>query len=195
MASRGSSRSRRRASGIGLSCKWRKWMTFCRSPILLLTRGGRQCRARELHRAVSGLLCACIEPPMRRTRGADLDRPDFRGWMPLHLAAANGFEEIVQLLLNSGVQKEPRNDNGHRPLDVARLCKEFAGVWKPCSLTPDRAEGREARWKVSRLSKGSQRQRFGRESSTRLNARRFWRLPSEGRAGRTGLHLVRLGTQ
>jgi ankyrin repeat protein len=54
-------------------------------------------------------------------RGADLARPDSSGWTPLHWAAADGFDDMIRFLLQAGVPKEPRNRNGHRPIDVATL--------------------------------------------------------------------------
>ena len=36
-------------------------------------------------------------------------------------AAAEGFGDMVRLLLEAGAPKEPRNQNGHRPADVACL--------------------------------------------------------------------------
>ena len=40
---------------------------------------------------------------------------------PLHGAAHNGHLEVVQLLLRHGADKELKNCNGHKPVDL--VCK------------------------------------------------------------------------
>ena len=40
------------------------------------------------------------------------------GWTPLDLAAANGHLEIVQLLLRHRADKELKNNDGEKPVDI-----------------------------------------------------------------------------
>jgi ankyrin repeat protein len=50
-------------------------------------------------------------------RGADLNAVDSgQNWTPLHFAARDGNQEIVQLLLNAGASVDPINIFGNTPL-------------------------------------------------------------------------------
>ncbi|MDR3285711.1 MAG: ankyrin repeat domain-containing protein [Holosporales bacterium] len=41
------------------------------------------------------------------------------GWTPLHIAAARGDTEVVQVLVGAGANKEARDRNGFTPLHIA----------------------------------------------------------------------------
>ena len=53
-------------------------------------------------------------------RGIDLEGADYDLRTPLHLAAAEGQERIVQLFIDQGVGLSPRDRWGNTPLDEAK---------------------------------------------------------------------------
>ncbi len=51
--------------------------------------------------------------------GADINRPDVDGRMPLHVAAEKGRVVVVKLLLKQGADIDARDRDGHSPLYAA----------------------------------------------------------------------------
>jgi len=51
--------------------------------------------------------------------GADVSARDKTGNTPLHLAAWQGVQEVLQLYLARGADPHARDRNGLRPLDLA----------------------------------------------------------------------------
>jgi effector-binding domain-containing protein len=51
--------------------------------------------------------------------GASITQPDQHGWLPIHRAAANDRDEIINLLLEWGSPLEPRGNEGWTPLHLA----------------------------------------------------------------------------
>jgi glutaminase len=52
-------------------------------------------------------------------RGADINEADYDGRAPLHLAAAEGHERVVEFLLNQGAELNPRDRWNGTPLEDA----------------------------------------------------------------------------
>ncbi|KAG9443949.1 hypothetical protein H6P81_015289 [Aristolochia fimbriata] len=48
--------------------------------------------------------------------GADPNKTDYNGRSPLHLAASNGYEDVVQFLIQSGVKIDCNDKSGNTPL-------------------------------------------------------------------------------
>ena len=53
-------------------------------------------------------------------KGADVKPATTNGWTALHVAAAQGHQEIVVLLLMHGADKTAKDTKGLRPVDRAR---------------------------------------------------------------------------
>lgn len=49
-----------------------------------------------------------------------LDTPDFFGTTPMHVAAANGATDVLDLLLQEGANPRVKDDQGRRPIGLAR---------------------------------------------------------------------------
>ena len=62
-------------------------------------------------------------------RGADPDAKDNSGWTPLHGAARNGHDRIVQLLLQAGADFGAKDKSGRTALQLA-VEKDLAVVIK-----------------------------------------------------------------
>jgi ankyrin repeat protein len=71
-------------------------------------------------------------------KGVDIDACDSRGRTPLHIAAENGREDIVDYLLRKRAWPNPIDKEGRTPLD----CAETAEV-KKCLLSQGAKTGRE----------------------------------------------------
>ena len=55
--------------------------------------------------------------------GADLNLSDYDGRTPLHLAASEGQQEIVEYFINKGVKVDPMDRWGNKPADDAKRNK------------------------------------------------------------------------
>jgi hypothetical protein len=51
--------------------------------------------------------------------GVPTNEPDDAGWTPLHSAALEGHEEVVKILLASGITHQIKNSRGYTPADFA----------------------------------------------------------------------------
>lgn len=85
-------------------------------------------RARRQARTVSTALWAASTGDVRALRRmqqekTDLDQGDYDGRTALHVAAAEGHEDVVELLLRGGVQHSPKDRWGGTPLDDATRAK------------------------------------------------------------------------
>lgn len=50
------------------------------------------------------------------------------GWMPLHYAAENGYDEIISLLLEAGADVNALNSAGFTPFQVLMICEHYSPV-------------------------------------------------------------------
>ena len=57
---------------------------------------------------------------MLLAHGADVNARQHGGWMPIHSAAQNGDEQMVELLLEHNADPTMANDQGLTPAAVAR---------------------------------------------------------------------------
>ena len=84
---------------------------------------------------ITPLLQVVMEGELEKTKEVLAAHPDHlntayapNGNTPLHVAALNGYTDIVRLLLEQeGIDKARQNDNGKTALDLARE-KEFAEI-------------------------------------------------------------------
>jgi ankyrin repeat protein len=51
--------------------------------------------------------------------GTDVNSKDNDGWTPLHEAASEGHNKIVELLVTKGADVNAKDKNGDTPLDMA----------------------------------------------------------------------------
>lgn len=53
---------------------------------------------------------------------------DAENWMPLHYAAENGFEEIINLLLEAGANVNALNSAGFTPFQILMICEHYSPI-------------------------------------------------------------------
>lgn len=94
------------------------------------------------------------------SKGADPNREDKNGVVPLQLAAQLGFVEGVEILLGRGAEVDPTNGAGETPLISAVHRRDTAMIRLLISngANPDRADGsgRSARDYATLMGSGSQ---------------------------------------
>lgn len=56
-------------------------------------------------------------------RGADLNKPNLRGWTPMHQAAAYGNISATEFLKAKDAKLEEKDESGRTPLDLAKINK------------------------------------------------------------------------
>ena len=82
---------------------------------------------------MNGDRAACFE--LLRDAGANLEATDALSKTPLHEAAANGYPELLSLLIQSGANVNATNINGYTPLHEATsipLAPGYAGSAVDC---------------------------------------------------------------
>jgi ankyrin repeat protein len=72
-----------------------------------------------LHAAVAGQRSVAIVR-LLLDEGADPNARAAKGLRPLHIAAENGHQELIDLLLRRGAERYAAMDNGDLPVDLAR---------------------------------------------------------------------------
>lgn len=92
---------------------------------LMISKGGNPNdvdfdRQTPLHAAVNATIASQLT-----NAGAQVDARDRSGFTPLHVAAADGYADIVELLLALGADVDARDTNGRTPLHEASTGGHF----------------------------------------------------------------------
>jgi FOG: Ankyrin repeat len=58
--------------------------------------------------------------------GADPNQLDEEGWNALHYASENGFEDIINILLENGADVNIENSSGFTPFQILMLCENYS---------------------------------------------------------------------